>query len=100
MGVHYLVNTTQYPKYPLQSYDETRCEVYSYAGKPVPAVATEIREATPSAAEMKQQEETCKAQLEADRMHRKIDDLTQSLAFLIIGALVFIPHWKMARKIG
>lgn len=98
-GVFFLVNVTQFDKYPLQTYEETQCDYPHYGpyAKPVP-IGEETREATPSSQEFEEQERKCEERLELTRQRKKVDDATRTLAFLIIGSLVFIPHWRMARK--
>lgn len=97
-GIYYSVNITQFDKYPLQQYEEIQCGYpYSYPGKPA-LVAEEMRAATPSAEQTKEQEQKCNERQEDQRARKRLEDLTQTLAFTIIGIMVFIPHWRMARK--
>jgi hypothetical protein len=105
MGIQYLVNITQFEKYPLQAYEETQCD-YLYPGKPMPIMERSsiapsgVDMATPSAEEVKRQEEQCVERTEIARKKKQVDEVTRTLAFLIIGLPLFIFHWKMARKIG
>ena len=105
MAIQYLVNITQFEKYPLQPYEETQCDYY-YPGKPIPLMErssiapVEPMASTPSAQEIKHQEDLCKERTETTRKRKQVDELTRTLAFIIIGLPVFIFHWRMARKVA
>lgn len=98
-AIRYFVNVTQFEQYPLAQWEETQCAYpaigYSVA-KPVMEDRTNL--ASPSAEEIEKQEKLCKENTEKQRKRKQTDDLTHTLATLLIGILVFIPHWKLARK--
>lgn len=97
-GVRFLVNVTQFSTYPLAQYEETQCDYpFTLYGKPAPLEEAN-RETAPSEEEIQRQEEKCKERQTELRQRKRVEDLTQALTFLVVGALVFIPHWHLARK--
>lgn len=100
MAIQYLVNTTQFEKYPLNTWEETQCEYPPYLSVAKPMPVEETTDATPSAEEVKKQEERCTTNQESMRNRKRVDDLTRALTFLVIGPLVFFPHWRMTKKLS
>lgn len=77
-----------FDKYPLNSYEETRCEFESGMSKPV----IQDENATPlSDAEIKDRKEKCLVSLEYQRKVKKTEDIVGSITMLISGiALVYV----------
>lgn len=102
-GISYAVKVSQFDKYPLEEWRDVPC---TYPGivpmgkvvsAPEPAVApTQL--ASPSAQEIEKLERTCEDNKELQRKVKKTQDLTHTISMLLLGTLVFIPHWKLARK--
>lgn len=86
---HYVIGTTMYEKYPLRYNAESRCD---FIGRPVPLDAKATLEVN------KEVKSDCLKSLEQERINTKIDDLEKSIAFTIIGLLVFGIHFYLARK--
>lgn len=87
--IHYIVGITAYEKYPLRYGEQFRCE---YIGKPMPI------EGQKDSRSEKEIKEDCLKNLEAQRINTKIDDLEKSVAFTIVGLLVFGSHFYFARR--
>jgi len=96
-GIQYGVNVTQFDKYPLQQWEEGQCR-YPNIGFSAAKPVTEERSATPSAEEIDKQEKQCTENQERQRKIKQTQDLTHAVAMLFLGALVFVPHWTLARK--
>ena len=94
-AVNFGINSTQYEKYPLH-YPQGSCEGYPYKFGPYPAMET--REATPSADELEKQKQDCLKQENALSKQQKIDDLKNSITFTLIGTVLFLIHFPLARK--
>lgn len=102
-GINYLINITQYDKYPLYYGSEQQCEnMYPYyKGRPVPETAAldvPAPNSTPSAQEIEEARAQCKSQQEFDRKQRQVNDLKDTLAFTLIGVVLFAIHFPLARK--
>ncbi|OGE32248.1 hypothetical protein A3C59_04555 [Candidatus Daviesbacteria bacterium RIFCSPHIGHO2_02_FULL_36_13] len=98
-AVNFLINSTQYDKYPLR-YPQADCEnsVYPYA-KPI--TLDDVNGATRSAQDIldiKRQRQLCLNQQEEDRKQHKIDDLKNSITFTLVGLILFAIHFPLARK--
>lgn len=98
-AIKYAVDVTQFEKYPLQQWEETQCTYPNSSSLQTKPVMVETREATPSAEEILKQEKLCEENRDKQRKIKQTQDLTHALALLFLGTLVFIPHWKLARKI-
>ena len=88
-SVHYIVGITAYDKYPLRYGAESRCEF-------IPKMVPDINQQ--SVQSEKEQKDECLKNLEKERINTKIDDLEKSIAFTIIGILIFGIHFYFARK--
>ena len=86
---HYFVGITAYDKYPLRYNAESQC---SFMYKPMPVDGQKDLRSD------KQIKDECLQGLEKERMNTKIDDLEKSVAFTIIGLLIFGTHFYFARK--
>ena len=90
-SIHYVVGITAYDKYPLGYGPDSRCD---YMPKPaLPEGQTEVQLSTEV-----QQKEECLKSVETERQNKKVDDLEKSIAFSVIGLLVFAVHFYFARK--
>lgn len=90
-AVHYITGITAYDKYPLRFGAESRCDYM-----PVPA----MKEAASTESDLASSEpkEDCLKGLEKERQVTKADDLEKSIAFTVIGLLVFGTHFYFARQ--
>ncbi len=78
-----------FDKYPLQSYEETKCEME--LARPI-AVSKDENVAQLSDEELKSRMEKCQASLEQQRNVQKTEDIVTSVSFLAAGlvlALIF-----------
>lgn len=94
-AVNFGINITQYEKYPLR-YPQGSCEGYPYKFGVYPAM--EGRVATPSAQEIEKQKQDCLKQEMALSKQQKIDDLKNAITFTLVGAILFLIHFPLARK--
>lgn len=96
--VNFLINITQYDKYPLQYFGED-CENFgtSYSKGPYP-MELESRVATPTAEEERKLKAQCEKRVEQERKQRKVDDIRNSLTFSLVGVILFLIHYPQARK--
>src|SRR3989344_6860568 len=94
--VNFVINSTQYDKYPLK-YPQGTCETYPYKFGPYPAMEREML-ATPSAAELEKQKQICLEQEEKLSKQQRIDDMKNAITFSLVGLILFLIHFPMARK--
>lgn len=98
--VNFIINSTQYDKYPTRYSMPGDCESvpYKYGGS-VPA-AVDIRgvPATPSTEELEKQKQACIKQDELDRKQHQIDDMKNAITFTLVGLVLFLIHFPLARK--
>lgn len=96
--VNFLINITQYDKYPLQYLGED-CENFgtSYSKGPYP-MELESRVATPTAEEERKLKAQCEKRVEQERKQRKVDDIRNSITFSLVGVILFLIHYPQARK--
>jgi hypothetical protein len=100
-SVNYLINITQFDKYPIRYRSEADCEnMYSGYGKPIsaPGVIDAPIQSTPSAQEIERLKNQCLSQFETERKQQQIDDLKNSITFTLIGAILFAIHFPLARR--
>lgn len=94
--ISFLVNITQYDKYPIR-YPQGSCEGYPYKYGAYPMdIRGEV--ATPSAKEQERQKQLCLEQEEMERKQHKIDDIKNSITFTLVGLVLFVIHFPLARK--
>lgn len=91
-ATHYVVGITSYDKYPLRYGAESRCD---YMPRAVPIEGAKETEETKGTEDAK---ENCLKSLEKERENTKADDLEKSIAFTVIGFLVFSTHFYFARR--
>ena len=94
-SIHYVVGITAYDKYPLGYGPDSRCE-YMMTKPALPEGQTQPTQSDKDAE--KKAKEDCLKSVETERQNKKVDDLEKSLAFTIIGLLVFGSHFYFARK--
>lgn len=95
--VNFLVNTSQYEKYPLR-YPQGNCEESPYKFGPYPMMDGRVDMASPSAEEIEKQKKICLEQEELLRKEHKVDDLKSAITFTFIGIILFAIHFPLARK--
>ncbi len=89
--VNFGINATLYDKYPLRYAAPGNCESYPFKfGAPSPA--------SPSATELEKQKQDCLKQEDALSKQQKIDDLKNSITFILVGLILFSIHFPLARK--
>ena len=94
-SIHYIVGITVYDKYPLGYGPDSRCEYLM----PKPALPEGQKQQTKSDIEIEQEtKEECLKSVETERQSKKVDDLEKSIAFTVIGLLVFGTHFYFARR--
>ena len=96
-AVNFVINSTQYDKYPLR-YAQGDCE--GGIGYPMPykIMSPDGREATPSAQDLEKQKQVCLKQQEQDRKQHKIEDMRNAVTFTFVGLVLFSIHFPLARK--
>ncbi len=93
-AVNFGINITQYDKYPLK-FPQGSCENYpDKFGGPYPAPGI----ATPSAKDLEEQKLLCLKQEDALSKQQKIDDLKNAITFSLVGTVLFLIHFPLARK--
>lgn len=101
--VTFVINSTQYEKYPLQWGGLEQCDFYPPIPVPMPKVAPDPRfvEQTmyqPDDVALQRQKEDCSKRTEMERKQHKIDDMKNALTFTIIGLVLFGLHFPIALK--
>lgn len=94
--VNLVINMTQYDKYPLRYGPVTTCESYPSYYKAMP-VSPEPQ-STPSAEEQRKQKEDCEELQAIDRKEHRISDIKNAAAFTLIGTILFLVHFPIARR--
>ena len=98
--VNFFVNSTQYDKYPLRYNMISNCDnpygrgIDTYPAKPMLVP----NEATLSAEEIKFNKELCLKNEVADRKQHQVDDMKNALTFPLVGIVLFLIHFPLARK--
>ncbi len=77
------VRLITFDQYPLQSYEETRCEAPFFS-----AVAPMEGQTPPSAVDIQAQQERCRITLDRDRRVKKTEDLVTAITTLVSGAVL------------
>lgn len=83
--VHYLVNASSGPLYPLPYGTEARCSIPLAPGEKQTTSSQQIYN-------------DCKQQLEEERRLTKRNDLEKAVSYTLIGLIVFGIHFYYARK--
>lgn len=97
-SVNFVVNITQYDKYPLRYRSSNECDIYpnSYS-KPI-AVPVSGLAPTPTQKELDESKKKCEQVLDSERKQQKLDDLKSSITFSIVGWVLFLIHFPLALK--
>lgn len=96
-GVNFIINFTQYDKYPTRYGSVQDCAAYPIPYKvALPYDRGEI--STPSAEEQRLQRQRCEKQVEADRKQHRIEDIKNTITFTLVGIILFSIHFPLARK--
>ena len=85
-SIHYIVNVTQFSKYPLGYGVESRCQT------PQPGPVKGVGQP------MIMVDNNCLQEVEQERQQLKTKDLEKSISFTLIGVLVFGIHFYFARR--
>lgn len=106
--VNFIINSTQYDKYPTRYFGPAgSCESvpYKYGAyqvpvdiRGVPATPSANPGTGPSAEELEKQKKECLGQEELDRKQHRIDDMKNAITFTMVGIVLFIIHFPLARK--
>lgn len=90
--VNFVINSTQYEKYPLRWGGISSCE------GPRPLMPVRVEDATISAKENEEAIRTCFVNEEAERRQHKVEDLKNAITFTLVGVVLFSIHFPLARK--
>lgn len=103
--VNLFVNSTQYSEYPLRYNAISNCEYVNNGnyGGPMPMTNVKVMpqaltDATPSAEDIQKAQEQCLKNDEADRKLHQVEDIKNALTFPLVGIVLFLIHFPMARK--
>ena len=99
-GVNFVINSTQYDKYPSRFNAVYSCD-FPYEGPyrgPYPVKGLGPEEATPSAADQERSRQQCIKNEAADRKQHQVDDLKNASTFSLVGIVLFLIHFPQARK--
>jgi hypothetical protein len=93
-GTSTLAKLAFFEVYPLQSYEESRCDAPYYPVEPtmIKTDGTVASESAEAKAEREKQIDRCKAEVERGRSVKKVEDVVFSISFFVAGtalALVF-----------
>lgn len=96
-GINYTINKTQFAKYPprwggLPLDCESR---YKYGPYPVDIT---VPVPTPDPERELREKELCEKQQNQEAKQHEIDDIKNTLSFTVIGSLLFLIHFPLARK--
>jgi hypothetical protein len=102
-AVNFVINSTQYEKYPLRYSGISNCEYAvdgQYIGdRPIKAMAPmENSQSTPSAEEIQRAREQCLKNEDEERTQHRIDDLKNAITFTAVGLVLFLIHFPQAKK--
>lgn len=93
-GVSYVVNITQYDKYPLQ-YGNEDCTYLSQSAPPKAVVGTDSL-ASLSAEEQKLQKAACEQRVELERKQHKVNNIKDAIFFTLVGIILLALHFPVA----
>lgn len=96
-SVNFMVNITQYKEYPLR-YQQDCENIYPASVKIVPPSVGYPFPATQSAAEVDVQRQVCQRNVEKQRKQQMLDDLKNSITFSLVGSILFLIHFPIARR--
>lgn len=94
----FVLNTVLYEKYPLKFISED-CENFGYPYRgPVPAEIDKQAQASLSAEERDRLVKSCERRVEEERKLHRIEDIRNSVVFTLVGTVLFVIHFRLARK--
>lgn len=102
-AVNFVINSTQYEKYPLRYGGVSNCEFtkdYPIGGG-MTRVMVEPAESVPATSNAEvdpQARERCLANEEEERRQHRVDDLKNAITFTLVGVVLFLIHFPQARK--
>ena len=101
--VNFIINSTYYDKYPLRWGGVSNCEfitdVQTVPGpRAVKVLPPGADESTPSAEELQKAKEQCLKNEEAERKQHQVDDIKNAITFTLVGSVLFLIHFPLARK--
>lgn len=97
-SVNFIINATQYKEYPLR-YQQDCDSIYPMPVKVAPRPIEVLPEpASQSAEEAEKQRRLCQSNLEKQRKQQMLDDLRNSITFTLVGAILFLIHFPIARS--
>lgn len=97
-SVNFVINSTQYDKYPTRYGPPGSCEFYPVPYRVDVKAGVADPESTPSAEELEKQKQNCLRQEEIDRKQHRLDDMKNALTFSLVGTVLFLIHFPLARK--
>lgn len=84
----FVVKKTLLPKYDL-GYEETRCTIY----------APQVEGQKTAPLEAKKQKDECLKQLNEQRQAKQVLDLTSATTLIVVGAIVFVFHFRRTKTL-
>lgn len=97
-GVNFVINSTQYEKYPLRFGQVIDCN-NNFGPVPYKIISpTSPESATPSAQDLQKQKQQCETNVELQRKQYRLDDIKNTVAFTLVGIILFSIHFPLARK--
>lgn len=98
--VNFSLNSLYYEKYPLRYFGED-CEYDPYRYQPKGPYPAEITpNSTPSAEEREEAKRICEKRAGDERLRIKVDDIKNALTFTIVGTVLFLIHFPIARRLS
>ncbi len=94
--VNFVVNSTQYDKYPL-GYEEN-CDAFALDSSRMPPGVSPQPIILPD--DTKRQKEECEKRHANERKRRKIQDLKDTISLALVGIILFLIHFPQARKLS
>ncbi len=91
------LNLTQFEKYPLL-YSNEDCEFNPLYNPKGPYPSEIAPAATPTPDELARQKIACENRVEQERKQRRLDDIRNAATFSVVGLLLFLTHFSLARK--
>lgn len=96
-AVNFAVNSTLYDNYPLRYGPAVDCESENTFAAPY-KMPSPVGQATATATELTSQKQACLRTQQLDRQQHRIDDIKNALSFGIIGIILFLIHFPLAKK--
>ena len=99
-SINFLINISQYQDYPLRYQGEDCDNIYPMSLKvPAPILApNNSAPATPSTQQIEKQRQACQNRIDRYRKGQKLEDLKKSITFSLVGTILFLIHFPVARR--